>query len=54
MSDKNLEQQLNTKFCVKIRKSASETLALLIVAYGEYAMKTLSVLNGTGSSRKGE
>jgi hypothetical protein len=29
-------------------------LALLTVAYGEYAMKKLSVLNGIGSSRKGE
>jgi hypothetical protein len=37
--DKNLVQQINTKFCVKVGKSASETLALLTVAYGEYAMK---------------
>jgi len=29
-------------------------LALLKVAYGEYAMKISSVLNGTGGSRKGE
>jgi len=43
MSDKNLEQPINTKFCVKIGKSASETLALLTVAYGEYAMKKSSV-----------
>jgi len=43
MSDKNLEQRINIKFCVKIGKSASETLALLTVAYGEYAMKKLSV-----------
>jgi hypothetical protein len=28
-----LEQRLNVKFCVKIGKSASETLALLTVAY---------------------
>jgi len=35
MSDKNLEQQINIKFCVKICKSASETLALLMVAFGE-------------------
>jgi hypothetical protein len=39
MSDKYLEQQINIKFCVNICKSASETLALLTVAYGEYAMK---------------
>ena len=36
---KNLEQQINIKFCVKNGKSASEMLALLTVAYGEYAMK---------------
>jgi hypothetical protein len=38
MSDKNLEQQINIKFLVKIGKRASETLALLTVAYGEYAI----------------
>jgi len=43
MSDKNVEQRINIKFCVKIRKSASETRALLTVAYGEYAMKKSSV-----------
>ena len=54
MNDKNLEQRINIKFCVKIGKSASETSASLTVAYGEYAMKKLSVFNGTGGSRKGE
>jgi hypothetical protein len=34
---------MNIKFCVKIRKSASETLALLTVVYGEYAMRKSSV-----------
>jgi len=43
MSDKNLEQRMNIKFCVKNGKSTSETLALLTVAYGEYAMKKSSV-----------
>jgi hypothetical protein len=43
MRDKNLEQRINIKFCVRTRKSASETLALLTVAYGEYAMKISSV-----------
>jgi len=43
VSDKNLGQRINIKFCVKIDKSASETLALLTVAYGEYAMKKSSV-----------
>jgi len=42
MSDKNLEVGINI-MCVKIGKSASETLALLTVAYGEYALKKLSV-----------
>jgi hypothetical protein len=35
MSDKNLEQRINVKFCVKIGKSASETVALLTVACAE-------------------
>jgi len=43
MSDKNLEQQINIKFRVKIGKSVSEILALLTVAYGEYAVKKSSV-----------
>jgi hypothetical protein len=43
MSDENLEQRINIKFCVKTSKSASEMLALLTVAYGEYAMKKSSV-----------
>jgi hypothetical protein len=43
MSDKNLEQQVQIKFCVKIGKSVSETLAVLTLAYGEYAVKILSV-----------
>jgi hypothetical protein len=34
MSDKNLLQRINIKFCVKIGKSASGTLALLTLAYG--------------------
>jgi hypothetical protein len=54
MSDKNLEKQINVKFCVKIGKSGSETLALLTLAYGEDAMKKSSVLYGIGGSRKGE
>jgi hypothetical protein len=43
MSDKNLLQQINIKFCEKICKSASEMLALLTAPYGEYAMNKLSV-----------
>jgi hypothetical protein len=39
ISVKNLEQWINIKFCVKYDKSASEMVALLTVAYGEYATK---------------
>jgi hypothetical protein len=45
VSDKILEQRINIKFCVKIGKCASETLAQLTVAYGEYAMKKWSVFD---------
>jgi hypothetical protein len=54
MSGKNLEQRINIKFCVKIGKSASETLALLTVAYGEYAMKKSSVSKWHRGFKKGE
>jgi uncharacterized cysteine cluster protein YcgN (CxxCxxCC family) len=43
MSNKNLEHRINIKFCVEIGKTASETLALLTVACGEYSMKKSSV-----------
>jgi hypothetical protein len=43
MSDKNLEQRINIKFCVKIGKIPSEMLALLTVAHVQYAMKKSSV-----------
>jgi hypothetical protein len=43
MSDKNQEQRINVNFCAEIGESASETLSLLTVAYGEYAMNKLSV-----------
>jgi hypothetical protein len=49
MSHKNLEHRITIKFCVKIGRSASETLA-----YGEYARKKSSVFNGLGGSRKTE
>jgi hypothetical protein len=53
MSDKNLEQWINMKFCVKIGKSASGMLALLTVAYGEHAMKKLSVFELHRQFKKG-
>jgi hypothetical protein len=43
MSDKNLERRINLKFCVNIGKNASETLALLTPACGEYAVKESNV-----------
>jgi hypothetical protein len=42
MNDKNLEQRINIRFCVKSGKSACKMLALLTLAYGEYAMMKLS------------
>jgi hypothetical protein len=46
MSNKNLEKRKNIKYCVKIGRSASETVDLLTLAYIEYAVKKSSVLNG--------
>jgi hypothetical protein len=43
VSDKNLEQRINSKFCVKIGNTASEMVALLTLACGEYAVKKSSV-----------
>jgi hypothetical protein len=34
MGDKNLEQRINIKFCMKVGEIDSEALALLILAYG--------------------
>jgi hypothetical protein len=53
MSDKNLDQWIHVKFCVKIGKRASETLALLTLDYGEYTTKNL-FSNGIGGSGKGK
>jgi hypothetical protein len=54
MCDKNLEQQINIMFCVKIGKSASETLALLTVAYSEYAIMKLSVFKWHRRFKEGQ
>jgi hypothetical protein len=48
MSDKNLEQQINIEFCVKIGKSASETLALFTLAIGEDTTRKSSVFEWRG------
>jgi hypothetical protein len=53
MSDKNLEQRINIKFCVNIGKSASETLVLLTVAYSEYTMKKSGVFESHRPFKKG-
>jgi hypothetical protein len=39
MSDRKLEQRINNKFYWKTGRSGSETLTLLTLAYGEYAIK---------------
>jgi hypothetical protein len=43
MSDRLLEQRINSKFCAKLGKSESETLQMLTEAYGADAMKKSSV-----------
>jgi hypothetical protein len=44
MSDKDLKQRINIKFCVP--KSASKTLALLTVTYGECTTNKKGVFEG--------
>jgi hypothetical protein len=39
MSDRLLKQRINIKFCVKLGKSARETLQMLTEACGADAMK---------------
>jgi hypothetical protein len=53
MSDKNLGQRINIEFCVQVGNTASETLALLALAYGEYAVKKLSVFEWYGRFKEG-
>jgi hypothetical protein len=54
MSAKNLEQRINIKFCVKMGNGVSETLALLTLAYGEYAMKISSVFEWHRRLKEGQ
>jgi hypothetical protein len=42
MEDKE-EQRMNVKFCVKLKKSPSETLEMLKTVYGESAMSKSNV-----------
>lgn len=45
MSDRYLEQRIDTKFCVKLNKSASETHYLLKEAYGNEVMSRARVFD---------
>ena len=40
---RNLEQRYNIKFCVKLGKTATETIKMLQLAYGDEAMNRTSV-----------
>lgn len=41
--EKNLEQRIAIKFCVKLEKSATETFQMMIKAYGELVMSRATV-----------
>jgi len=43
MNNRCWEQRINTEFCVKLRKNASDTYAMLSEAYWGEAMKKSSV-----------
>jgi hypothetical protein len=53
MSDRFSEQGINIEFCMKLRKSASYTCAMLSEAYGEESMKNSSVSEWYKWFRKG-
>jgi hypothetical protein len=53
MSNKNMEQRINIQFCIKICKSASETLLLLTLAYSECATKKLGVFEQQRQFKEG-
>jgi hypothetical protein len=48
--DIRVEQRVNIKFCVKLGKTATETLQLLRDAYGDEPLSRARVLGGTGDS----
>lgn len=41
--EKNLEQRIAIKFCVKLEKSATETFQMMTKAYGELVMSRATV-----------
>jgi len=50
----NIEQWYAIKFCVKLNKSATETLASLTEAYGDATLSKTMVLSGTKLSKRAE
>jgi hypothetical protein len=54
VSDKNLEQRINIKFCENISRSVSEMLAMLTLAYSKYGKKISSVFEWNRLFKKGE
>jgi hypothetical protein len=49
--DSKIEQRVCIKFCVKLGKSATETLEMLRDAFGEHSLSWAGVLNGIQVSR---
>jgi hypothetical protein len=49
--DGKIEQRVCIKFCVKLDKSAAETLELLREAFGEYFLNRRAALSGIHISR---
>jgi hypothetical protein len=44
--DGKIEQYFCTKFCMKLGKSATETLEMLREAFGEHSLSQTAVMNG--------
>jgi hypothetical protein len=49
--DGKFEQRVCIKFCVKLGKSATETLEMLCEAFGEHSLSRTAVFNGIHVSR---
>jgi len=52
MLDKEIEQRINIKFLVKLKKTATKSLNLLREAYGETSYEELVCLNETRDLQK--